>query len=110
MSNKTGRLTKIEKFYIANNLDKDLETLSKDLNRTKASVKKHVESLQDTGHTTTTRDNEETQSVSDLMGRKEDRGVTIMTQAASQVADSTRGNRLNVAGNQDSIHIIKKND
>ena len=110
MSNKTGRLTKIEKFYIANNLDKDLETLSKDLNRTKAAVKKHVESLKDTSHTTTTRDDEETQSVSDLMGRKEDRGVTIMTQAASQVADSTRAKRLNTAGNQDSIHIIKQDD
>ena len=40
---KTGKLTKIELFYIENNSDKDAEEIAKDLNRSKALVEKHLE-------------------------------------------------------------------
>ena len=42
------------------------------------------------------------------MGHKEDRGVTIMTQAASELADETRPIRVqNAKRYSDAIHIIK---
>ena len=43
----------------------------------------------------------------ELFGHKEDRGVTIMTQAASEVADGTRQGRVNQSKrHQNAIHII----
>ena len=45
------------------------------------------------------------------MGRKEDRGVTIMTQAASELADETRPQRIEETSRyKNSIHIIKEKD
>ena len=40
MSKKTGRLTKVEKFYIEHNPDLDSSDLARDLNRTKSFVEK----------------------------------------------------------------------
>ena len=109
MSNKkTGKLTKVEKFYIENNLDKPTEEVAKDLNRTKASVEKFVSEISEDSHSHITEAKKD-QDVGDLMGRKEDRGVTIMSPAASQLADETRGNRINKSTkHNDAIHIIKK--
>ena len=45
MTKKTGKLTKVEKFYIENNTDKTAEDIAKDLNRTKSSVDKHIKTL-----------------------------------------------------------------
>ena len=106
---KKGKLTKVEKFYIENNQNKDLKEVAKDLDRTLASVTKYSESLVDTKHVTKTRDNEEQSSVSDLMGRKEDRGVTIMTQAASELSDEGRSKRKQQSSKyKNSIFVIKK--
>ena len=103
---KTGKLTKIEKFYIDNNSDMTVEDIAKDLNRTENAIKKHIGESADTGHVDTTR--EEGSTVGDLMGHKEGRGVTIMTQAASEMADETRPVRVqNAKRYSDAIHIIK---
>lgn len=107
MSKKKGKLTKVETFYIDNNSDKDVSELAKDLNRTESTIKKHIDATKDTDHITKVTDGSST--AGELMGHKEDRGVTIMTQAASEVSDETRGSRINKARNHDkSIHIIKK--
>ena len=47
---KTGRLTKVEKFYIENNTDKSAEDIAKDLNRSKSTVIKYLGNSNDTGH------------------------------------------------------------
>ena len=108
---KKGKLTKIEKFYIENNKGKTHENIAKDLDRTLASVKKYADSINGTEHVTNTRADEELSSVSDLMGRKEKRGVTIMTQAASELSDETRPNRKQKSTKyKDSIFVIRKED
>jgi len=105
MSKKTGKITKVEKFYIENNSSLDAADLAKDLNRSVAFVKKHVKKT-DTGHVDTT---QEQKTASELFGHKEDRGVTIMTPAASEVADETRSSRVNITQrHKNAIHIIKK--
>ena len=52
MSKKTGKLTKVEKFYIENNSDKSISELAKELNRSETSVKKYSESVKDDSHVT----------------------------------------------------------
>ncbi len=105
MSKKTGKLTKIEKFYIENNTEKDADEIAKDLNRTKASVEKHL-AKQGSSHVDSIQ--EEKPPISELFGHKKDRGVTIMTPAASEVADETRQGRVNQSSrHQNAIHIIK---
>tara|TARA_R100000008_G_C3577865_1_gene166418 strand:+ start:768 stop:1091 length:324 start_codon:yes stop_codon:yes gene_type:complete len=106
MSKKTGKLTKVEKFYIENNNDKDVSEIAKDLNRTEASVKKHIEKSR-MDHVDKVQD--EKSDISELFGHKEDRGVTIMTPMASELADETRSKRVNVSSkHKNAIHIIKK--
>ena len=104
MSKKTGKITKVEKFYIDNNPELDAGDLAKDLNRSAAFVKKHAKKV-DTGHVDTTQEKKE---MNELFGHKEDRGVTIMTPAASEVADETRSSRINISSkHQNAIHVIK---
>ncbi len=106
---KTGRLTKVEKFYIENNTDKSAEDIAKDLNRSKSTVTKYLDDSRDTGHVDSVKDPDSNHTVGDLMGHKEDRGVTIMTPEASEVADNTRHKRVNVPErNANSIHVINK--
>lgn len=98
MSKKTGKITKVEKFYIENNPNDSLEDVAKDLNRSVDFVKKHSVADQD-----------ERSDIGDLMGHKEGRGVTIMTSAASEVADATRSSRIKInQKHKNAIHIIKK--
>ena len=101
---KTGKLTKIELFYIENNSDKDAKEIAKDLNRSKALVEKHLDLKKDTSHVTESKSEKKTPA-GELMGRKEDRGVVVMTQAASQVADETRVRKPTKENN--NIHTIK---
>ena len=104
MSKKTGKITKVEKFYIDNNPSLDASDLAKDLNRSVAFVEKHIKKV-DTGHVDVA---QEKKSASELFGHKEDRGVTIMTPAASEVADETRSSRINISSkHQNAIHVIK---
>ena len=105
MSKKTGKISKVEKFYIDNNPDLDASDLSKDLNRSVSFIKKHTKSV-DTGHIDTVEDKKS--DLSKLMGHKgKDRGVTVMTPAASERSDDTREGRMNQSHrHQNAIHII----
>ena len=103
MSKKTGKLNKVEKFYIENNSDKDVSEIAKDLNRSEASVKKHMKATPKSKHTSKAKSEE---TASDLMGHN-DRGSTVMTPAASELSDSTRGRRISKNKNHSAIHKIK---
>lgn len=104
---KTGRLNKVEKFYIENNPDKSVEDLAKDLNRSEAVINKCVNEKSGSGHLDSVQDEKST--VGELMGHKEDRGVTIMTPAASELADETRLDGVKSSSRYDNaIHIIKQ--
>ena len=105
MSKKTGKLNKVEKFYIENSTDKDVAEIAKDLNRTEASVKKHVTSSKDTEHVSEA--TSKSDDIGDLMGHKEGRGVTVMTPAASELSDETRSSRISSKRHGNSIHKIK---
>ena len=105
MTKKTGKLTKVEKFYIENNTDKTAEEIAKDLNRTKSSVDKHIKTLDRSSHTSEAKSDPD---VSGLMGHKEGRGVTIMTRAASERGDETRSSRTSKSRHHNAIHTIKK--
>ena len=103
MSKKKGKLSKVELFYIDNNADKSDADLAKDLNRTESSGEKHIHA--DTGNLDNVQDDKS--NIGDLMGHKEDRGVTVMTPAASEVADQTRASRIGISKkHQDAIHVI----
>ena len=105
MSKKTGRITKVEQFYLDNNSDLGVSDLAKDLNRSVSFVKKHTKKT-DTGHVDTAQ--EKKTSMDELFGHKEGRGVTVMTPAASEVADDTRSSRVNQSKrHQNAIHVIK---
>ena len=99
---KTGQLTKVEKFYIDNNSDKAVDEIAADLNRSNSIVDKYLSS------TDVDKKPEDTQ-VQNLFARKEDRGVTIMTPAASQVSDETRPSRIAPEpSHHNAIYIINK--
>lgn len=101
---KTGKLTKVEMFYIENNPDKVAKEIARDLNRSENIVKKHLDIKKDTAHVTESKSEKKTPA-GELMARKEDRGVVVMTQAASQVADETRNRRPSEENK--NIHTIK---
>ena len=105
MTKKTGKLTKVEKFYIENNTDKTAEEIAKDLNRAKSSVDKHIKTLDRSSHTSEAKSDPDE---SGLMGHKEGRGVTIMTPAASERGAATRSSRTSKSRHQNAIHTIKK--
>tara|TARA_R100001163_G_scaffold61502_1_gene51553 strand:+ start:1639 stop:1971 length:333 start_codon:yes stop_codon:yes gene_type:complete len=104
---KSGKLTKVEKFYIENNLDKDIADISNDLNRTESAVNKYIDSIEeekDTGHIASSKQDSD---VSNLMGYN-DRGSTVMTPAASERSDDTRTTRVNTGKYEGIIHTIKE--
>ena len=112
-SYKTGRLTKVEKFYIDNNLEMSVSDVAKDLNRTEKIVEKHRPSDDPSkGHITKANHYPKTKTINDMMGHKEDRGVTVMTPEASEASDEVRTKRLSEVNvserHKNAIHIIKK--
>ena len=119
---KSRKLTEIEKFYIENNSGKSNEEICKDMDGIgPKTVEKHRKSIgqeQKRDHITTTREKE----IEDLAGMPEagnfisnERGVSIMTQQASEITDARRivkGNSMSKeeyeSSNKDKIH--KPND
>lgn len=103
---KKGPLSKKEKTYIEENRSLAVEELAKELDRSEASVRKHIATL---------KSEDKSQSLAgQLMARNEKYGATIMTENASMAGDATKGKRqpseeeVNVAKrHRGSIHIIK---
>ena len=107
---KKGPLSKEDKAFIDSNSDMSAEDLSKKLKRSKSRVEKYVATLNK--RTTKTKTTEATEENSDmnLFARKEDRGVVVMTEAASMSADSSKANSSSLKANRyrDVIHKIRE--
>ena len=99
---KKGPLSKAEKFYIENNLDMSVDDMSNDLNRSAAIVVKYRENFLD--------ERPDVKNVSDLMAKREDRGVTIMTETASSAAEENKKAKIHASPKRYSgaIHKIKE--
>ena len=98
---KKGPLSKVEKFYIENNIESDVDTISKDLGRSSSIVLKYIEA-------NCPKDDPRIINVGDLMAKKKERGVTIMTESASAAADSNKEFVKKPSPSwQESIHKIK---
>jgi len=96
------RMNKAQKFYIDQHQDMDIAQLSKDVGvpqdaiaryqkKQERAKKAEVEEVTEVKSGPTV---EIKQTVDDLMIKNQERGVVIMTPAASQVGDSTRNNGL----------------
>ena len=80
---KRGPLSKIEKFYIENNLEKGVDELSLDLDRAKSVVKAYANKC------TPKVQKKETVLSDQIHSYK---GSTVMTENASMIADDIRNN------------------
>ena len=109
---KRGALSKVEKYYIEGNCTLPIEDIAKELDRSVNSVTKYIDTL-----TTTTSDTPATETVKaavdgepqmfKVMGRHERNGenvATVMTSAASELADATRSKRIMNKKLQSAIH------
>ena len=99
---KKGPLSKIEKFYIENNIGSDVGTTAKDLGRSTSVVLKYIEE-------NCPKTDPRIIDVGNLMAKKEDRGVTIMTEAASSASDANKDVKRETTSPswKQSIHKIK---
>jgi len=79
---KKGPLSKAERFYIDNHLDKPLDDLCKDLDRAKSTINKYVKDMPEKPKPNT--------MLYDQFARNE-KGATVMTPNASEVADGMKG-------------------
>ena len=95
---KKGRLSKIEKFYIQQNLcDLSQTELSSDLDRSEKTIAKYIASLESAQEATEVEQPTSTTKregpIDRLVGKK--RGATVYTKAAAEYADGTRDTRVN---------------
>lgn len=86
---KRGPLSKIEKFYIANNHELDVDQLSSDLDRAKSVVKAYSDKVQKNRKNTedTKQKSEPTHLASQIPSSK---GSTVMTENGSTMSDDFR--------------------
>ena len=80
---KRGPLSNKEKQFIDSNTSMSVQEVATKLERSVSVVSKYVEIQKD----------KETSPTHSLFARKEDRGVTVMTEAASMTADENRDKR-----------------
>ena len=86
---KRGPLSKIEKFYIEQNCDMDIDQLSSDLDRAKSGVKAHVSKFQK--NKKNTEDTKEKKEPTHLASQiPSSRGSTVMTENGSTISDEFR--------------------
>ena len=96
---KKGPLSKKEKEFIDNNIGIGVEGLAAKLNRSTAVVSKYTSTITD-----------DTTSTRNLFARKEDRGETVMTEAASMTSDENKKARKTEmpARHKGAIHKIRE--
>ena len=107
---KRGQLTKVEKHYIEGNVNLPIEDLAKDLDRTVNIIQKYINTLdlpKETPKPKITQVKKQDPKMLALMGRKkrgDENVATVMTPAASELADATRHQRLGGKKIQEAIH------
>ena len=86
---KRGPLSKIEKFYIEQNCDMDIDQLSSDLDRAKSVVKAHAGKFQK--NKKNTEDTKEAKEPTHLASQiPSSKGSTVMTENGSTISDEFR--------------------
>ena len=97
---KRGPLSNKEKQFIDSNASMSVQEVATKLERSVSVVSKYVDVKKD----------EETTPTHHLFARKEDRGVTIMTEAASMTADENKSKRTTASPKRyrGVIHKIKE--
>jgi len=85
---KKGPLSKAEKFYIENHLDKSVEELCKDLDRAKSSIDKYVKSIP-------IDDKKKAETLLYQQFARNNKGSTVMTQNAAEMSDQKRSKFTN---------------
>ena len=91
---KKGPLSNKEKEYIQNNLksiEADVEAVAQSMNRSVATINKYIDKMPKPSSQKT--ESSSAVKPGDLLARKEDRGVTIMTESASMAADESKKKR-----------------
>jgi len=95
---KKGPLSKVEVFFVKNNYkDMDVESLCKEMDRTKGVVEKCVAQCKD--------EEPKTRDITDQFGQR--RGSTVMTPNASEIIDSMKNNVDTTARQQNCTTNIK---
>jgi hypothetical protein len=98
MSTKRGPLSKAEKFYIEKNAELGAERLASDLNRKPEQVLRAMNTEEPKPEPQPEQPAQARESrLMKLMGRHERKGekvATVMTRAASELADETRPSRI----------------
>jgi ribosome-binding protein aMBF1 (putative translation factor) len=97
---KKGPLSNKEKEFIDGNKSMSNEDIADKLERSVKVISRYVE----------VRAEEDSTHTSELFARKEDRGVTVMTEAASMAGDESKSNRKTKTPTryQGVIHKIKE--
>lgn len=113
---KRGALSKVEKYYIEGNATLPVEDIAKELDRSTNIISKHLDvmGVEPPAEPTqaTVEPVEEEGQMFQVMGRHERKGekvATVMTSAASELADATRSKRGMNKKLQEAIHIPFKN-
>lgn len=104
---RKGRLTLEEMAYLDKNSDMEIDKLCKKLKRTKETIMGYLgveEKVEVELEPTPKRES----FIKELFAKKEDRGVVVMTEAASMYLDERRKNRKNNL-DQSFIHKFDKN-
>ena len=95
---RKGPLSKKDKHFIDDHMSMDANALAQELDRSLTSVEKYIEE----NHTS------QKSSTHSLFVRKPDRGVTVMTEAASMAGDESKKNPPTTPGRYTTIiHKIK---
>jgi len=107
---KRGKLTKIEKCYIENNLELGVKQVAEDLERTETIIQREFDIyIAEAKRQTVT--SAKKHNVDSLMGKATNKGVLIgavMTPAASELSDEVRKNAPKLTRKtQESIHRPK---
>jgi hypothetical protein len=92
---KKGPLSKVEKFYIQERYKEEgIDTLAKELDRPKASIKRHITKCKDG-------ENEKIENQFTVGAQfATSNGAVIMTQNASEMSDAVRGTTRNITSRE----------
>jgi len=105
---KRGKLSKIELYYIEGNTNLPAEDIAQELDRSVELIQKKLDEFTPPStKTVTSAKNDNEPQMFKVMGRHERNGqkvATVMTEAASALADSSRPNRTQNKKIQAAIH------
>lgn len=89
-ANTRHRMSKLEKFYIDHHMDSDAKSLAIELGIPEAVIDRYQKKAKRDSKKDDDKDKKPT-TTDDFMIKKEGRGVVVMTEAASQQGDASRG-------------------